>query len=224
MKKRNRKREIVDVNHKILEVLTSGEIEGDPRWIRFLENQIKGLNVYQSAKLAGFSEKYSKTSIYNTLKKGGPVTKILRQLLERAPETAQAITRLRMLTDGLEIEKRALQRYLDDPDLAIKHPALLKHLRQAAGFQASDGPQVNYTLIAQRGQIVMKAINEGKGVTFGPPDQHGMCSVVVEDQPGPMKRIRADGSVKVIGPRKKSSGDSEKLEQEDEVIDVGKES
>jgi hypothetical protein len=209
--KQNNSKDIVDTKHKILEILASGQIKGDPRWISFLENQIKGLNVYQSAKLAGFSEKYSKTSIYNTLKKGGPVTKILRPLLERAPETAQAITRLRMLTDGLEIEKRALQRYLDDPDLAIKYPALLKHLRQVAGLQAEDVPQVNWAVIAQQGRKVMQAIMAGKGVTFGPPDRQNICSVVIDDGPGEMKLVREDGSVKIIGPPKKRLADRKRI-------------
>ena len=123
---------------EICQLVSAIEGKNAHKWRRFWECKLKGMNTYQSAKAAGFSDSYSRGDIYRDLKPGGLALSKLEQILAKAPETVRKITQLRILTDGLEIDRLALDQYKSDPRLAITNPSLLKHLRQVAGVMAQD--------------------------------------------------------------------------------------
>lgn len=126
------------------------------RWRRFWECKLKGMNTYRSAKAAGFSESYSRGDIYRDLKPGGLAISKLEQILAKTPETVRKITQLRILTDGLEIDRLALDQYKANPRLAITNPSLLKHLRQAAGVMPQDFQPQPQMINIQAMQIFMR--------------------------------------------------------------------
>jgi hypothetical protein len=136
--KANNSEEIALTDGEISQLVSAIEGKSAHKWRRFWECKLKGMNTYRSAKAAGFSESYSRGDIYRDLKPGGLAISKLEQILAKTPETVKKITQLRILTDGLEIDRLALDQYKSDPRLAITNPSLLKHLRQVAGVLAQD--------------------------------------------------------------------------------------
>jgi len=154
--KSNNSKEITLTDSEISQLVSAIEGKNANKWRRFWECKLKGMNTYRSAIAAGFSESYSRGDIYRDLKPGGLALSKLEQILAKTPETVRKITQLRILTDGLEIDRLALDQYKANPRLAITNPALLKHLRQAAGVMPHDFQPQPQTINIEAIQVFMK--------------------------------------------------------------------
>jgi hypothetical protein len=154
--KANNSEEIALTDGEISHLVSAIEGKNAHKWRRFWECKLKGMNTYRSAKAAGFSESYSRGDIYRDLKPGGLAISKLEQILAKTPETVRKITQLRILTDGLEIDRLALDQYKANPRLAITNPSLLKHLRQLAGVMPQDFQPQPQTINIEAMQIFMK--------------------------------------------------------------------
>ena len=179
-------------NEEALEEVVA-EFTADPDDLRrdkFLSYLILGLAWKVAAEKAGFSSSYARGPLYQAFKKSPGWRKKIDQIVQRVPQKYRRICMMRL---GLvsEIEHRAMKLMLDNPELALKHPGFLKQQKQVSGLLQDEQQTplvINYGYMQQ----VMQATTEGKKVTWGSPDEHGMCRVIIHAEPGELEIVDAE--------------------------------
>ncbi len=141
-----------------------------------------GIKPRQAALRAGYSMRYANSGVYELLKINkkfrGKVDTISKNFRESYLEFSQS-----MLPDIAWIERRELQELIKDPDrLNAVNAKVMRDLKRTANVLESEyAPTINYNQIAFYGQKVLEAVDSGKRVEWGPPDQRGMCQVTIYD-------------------------------------------
>jgi hypothetical protein len=141
-----------------------------------------GIKPRQAALRAGYSMRYANSGVYELLKINkkfrGKVDTISKNFRESYLEFSQS-----MLPDIAWIERRELQELIKDPDrLNAVNAKVMRDIKRTANVLESEyGPTINYHQIGIFGQQIVQAIDEGKQVEWGTPDQRGMCQVTIYD-------------------------------------------
>ena len=134
-----------DIDEVVGQIASISSDKKDSRQDKFLLYWLLGYSVRVAAITAGYSEGTSRGSnLYKVLKR--PITRErLLQITNGMPEKYKALCRMRM-GDVAEIESGVVKLMKDDPELALKHPQVLKQMKQAAGVlldEVSPPPTVN---------------------------------------------------------------------------------
>ncbi len=141
-----------------------------------------GLRPRPAALRAGYSKRFANSGVYELLKINkefrGKVDGIIKNFRESYLEFSQ-----NMLPDIAWIERRELQELIKDPDrLNAVNAKVMRDLKRTANVLESEyASTINYNQIAFYGQKVLEAVDSGKRVEWGPPDQRGMCQVTIYD-------------------------------------------
>ena len=139
-----------------------------------------GLNPRQAALRSGYSERFANSGVYELLKinkdfceKVGIVRKNFRESYIKFSEN--------VLPDIAWIERRELEELIKNPDrLNAVNARLMRDLKRSVGVLDSEySPQINFNIGYMR--QVLQAQMDGKKVTWGPPDEHGMCKVTIHE-------------------------------------------
>ena len=139
-KQHNQIKDIVDsdtVDEVVAQIASTSGDKKDQRRDKFLLYWLLGYPVRVAGLTAGYKESYAKFGLYEVLKL--PIVKErLLKITSAMPEKYRALCRMR-LGDVAEIEGKALKEMKDNPEKALKHPQLLKQVKQSAGVLADDG-------------------------------------------------------------------------------------
>lgn len=119
--------------------------DGDSRKDRCLSYVMLGLPFAKAAIKAGYKPSYAKGKLYRVFKTSPEWESKINEILQRVPERFRrlCIARLPLVAD---IEGRALELMRKQPELAVKHPQLLRQSKQVAGLLADDGAPVQQTI------------------------------------------------------------------------------
>ena len=113
---------------------------GDKRLDFLFRNRVLRHTVKKSCELSNISESYG----YQILKRFRTQRSFqneIKKAIDLAPDTYKDSCKL-LLPTILDTELKAVQAMADDPSLAVKHPQLLKQMKQAAGIDFAEKPQV----------------------------------------------------------------------------------
>lgn len=133
----NNIKDVVDsdtVDEVIAEIISKS---GDKKTDKFLLLWLFGFSAKAAALSAGYAKSYAESGVQARLK-----TPKLRQRLDEItqvmPEKYRSLCRLRLI-DVFEIEEEVLKVMKDKPELAMKHPQLLRQIKQSSGALADEG-------------------------------------------------------------------------------------
>jgi hypothetical protein len=138
---RKKSKDIVPFNEELAAEVVGNVLKYkgvDDKRTKFFLYWILGFPSTVAAKFAGYAGSYA----YKLLKKyrlDKDLRAQIESIVDMMPEKYRSLTKLR-LVDIADIEGAALQQYKDNPELAIKKPQLLKHLKQTASVLEPDAP------------------------------------------------------------------------------------
>ncbi|MDY6839783.1 MAG: hypothetical protein SWH78_17635 [Thermodesulfobacteriota bacterium] len=128
----------------------------DTRHTKFALYYLLGLSPYQAALRAGYSPSYAKSNMYKRLAEGGCLRQEIERVLSKIPERYRQICQARLIA-VTDIEGKILERCREDPDKAMKHPQVLKQIKQTAGVLSDEvGGTLNINFTAIQGMMRAK--------------------------------------------------------------------
>ncbi len=120
------------VNQMAAEIIAGSQGKRDARESRFLLYYLVGYDVPTAGRMAGYAETTCHTNLYSKIRNSRQLREKVGEILSLLPEKYREWCKSRLL-DVVEIDRKVLDRYLDDPELAIKHPRALRQIKEAAG-------------------------------------------------------------------------------------------
>ncbi len=134
-----------DLVEEIIEGVLSEKNPGDDsKRVRFFCSYLLGVPTGTAAKMAGYSKNYA-YQLISKFKRDPDLRKKIQEFINLVPERFEALSKLRLIKIA-EIEDKALNTYQNQPELAIKHPGLLKSMKGTAGIGSDDNrpqPMIN---------------------------------------------------------------------------------
>jgi len=112
------------------------KLKGASKKQRFHMYRMFNIPIITCAKLAGYKESYGYQLVREY--RNDPIAREkVSRILSDMPEAYRSICKMR-LASVAEIEGQALQKYHEDPQLAIDKPQLLKQVKQAGGIDLNE--------------------------------------------------------------------------------------
>lgn len=155
--------------------------EQDDRPRKLVSNLILGCSFQDAAAKAGYSKQYARGNLYTAFKNSARFRRVIDSITGKLPERYRQICRLR-LGQVAEIERKALDTYLQNPELAIQKPKLMRDIKIAAGALSEDfgetGVQyANFQVIV--GQVISQPRTHGQ---FQLTDNQDIIDCEVNDE------------------------------------------
>lgn len=135
--KSNNITDIVDsevVEEVIAEVISDSK---DKKTDKFILLWLLGYSAKAAALSVGYAKSYAESGIQKRLKTP-KLRERLEQITQVMPERYRSLCRLR-LADVAEIESGVLEAMKTNPDKALRHPQILKQIKQSSGALADEG-------------------------------------------------------------------------------------
>lgn len=142
-----------------LEISKVFDIEKDNkdalRWMKYFGYKKLGFSTYKAAVLAGFSESYARGQIYQMVKGGKKYQEMQKRFIKTLARTFKENEAL-LLPDLAEVQAEVVKLLKEKPELALKHPALLRQIKVGTGV-LQDEPGPGSTLISiDKAQFLMR--------------------------------------------------------------------
>lgn len=148
------------INKLAADVIADGKSPREARETRFLLFYLLGYKVQTAGKMAGYAPSTCQGELYRKIKNPSILRERITEILSRLPEQYRQWCKARLL-DVVEIDRKVLDLYLDDPLLAIKHPRALRQIKEGAGAlgdEAGPAPHISVdkiqVYIAERANIL----------------------------------------------------------------------
>ncbi len=97
-----------------------------------------GMKPTPAARLAGYSESYSRFGIHRKLRESKMFGEKLEEILGKMPSAYRQYCAARLFRVA-GIEDKALQEMENDPTLAVRHPQILRQLKVTCGALTEEG-------------------------------------------------------------------------------------
>ena len=176
MKKLNEKgkknSKFIQLNTALDIVERFGESNGLKKHEKFFMLHTLGIPTVEAATALGYKPNYGYDLVYQ-LKNNSKWRHRVSQIIESLPDVYKSICKVQLLNIA-EVERKALEKYAEDPELAINKPQLLKHMKQTAGVIGDDfGPTPPQIPISQI-QILIQQGMGGNGDPSRDKDQNSI--------------------------------------------------
>ena len=113
----------------------------DERRDKFIYHWLGGDCVQTAGIKAGYSKHYSRGGLHAAVTSEGKLRNKISEVLAKLPDRYRDICKLNLIKLS-EAEVKAVDRYVEDPDLLIKSPTLAKDIKRAAGVIEDERPEV----------------------------------------------------------------------------------
>jgi hypothetical protein len=142
------------------DVITEALVKSkDKRRDKFILLWLLGFPAKSAALSAGYSESYAESGIQKELKNSDTLRARIDEITRVMPERYKALCRFR-LGDVAEVEGKVLERMKSQPELAAKHPQLLRQVKESAGALESETPKTIQININELQAIINKNMTE----------------------------------------------------------------
>lgn len=124
--------DIIDPNTVDEVMATILTTSNDERRDKFILYWLLGYNMKTAALAAGYKQSYAESGIQKAMRDSPILRERIEKITSVMPEKYKALCRMR-LPDVAEVEGGVIKLMKDDPEMAMKHPQVLKQMKQAAG-------------------------------------------------------------------------------------------
>jgi len=131
-----------DIDEVMAGVLTTSN---DKRRDKFILYWLLCYNMKTAALSAGYRQSYAESGIQKTMRDSPILRERIEKITSVMPEKYKTLCRMR-LPDVAEVEGGVIKLMKDDPEMAMKHPQVLKQMKQAAGVLVDEtipAPTIN---------------------------------------------------------------------------------
>jgi len=133
--------EVKDPNAIIRDVFATTPEKKDSKWDKWLLLVLLGYPSAQAGQIAGYSKEYARKIWGKKAGKNPKSREKLAEILPLIPDAYRKWTQANIF-DLAAIDRAAIQEMKKDASLAIRHPRLLRSLKEQAGLLGEEQPRV----------------------------------------------------------------------------------
>jgi hypothetical protein len=154
--KEDRKKLVLETLKKHRELPAERQLSQDEQFLYLIQ---EGFTRKEAAKHSGFAERYGFEKYHSLTRDNQKYYAHLDRISQKMPGLYKMDARFN-LADVSQIDRSVIERLKSDPDLAIRHPAILRQLKIAGGVLSDEQQSLPPTINVESIQVLLQQVGK----------------------------------------------------------------